>query len=53
MARDCFTKSQVLGWRSETEESEITTYDKSDLDLLLELDQYHVLTSIKVCTDRA
>ena len=46
-AISCFSESSLYGGPT-TDLSKMT-----DLDMLLKLDLYHVLTSIKVCTDRA
>ena len=49
-AKDCFEETSIVGW---IPGSEPDLDEKTDLDLLDDIDQFHVLTSIKVCTDRA
>ena len=46
-AIECFEESLLLGGTN------VNTREMTDLDMLLNLDQDHVVTSVKVCTDRA
>ena len=47
---DCFKEDNLLGGAQQYEDD---PFDRSDFDLLLNLDRLHLLTSVKVCTDRA